>query len=123
MLEFAEWDKDKDYREESPPTCIRYRVEWSLIWKGALRSKVLSTDTEQDVVLKPISFWNDFLSPKLRAACDKKLPSGKDEYLDDAEVVLSVNQSREDDLPLRFDEVESAWSLTSQNRNGRKRRC
>ena len=109
LLQYAEWDKEKDYRDEHPPTCIRYRVEWSLIWKGALRSKVLSTNTEQDVVLRPDSFWNDFLSPKLRAACDKKLPSGKDGYLDDIEIVVSVNQSKEDDLPIRFDEVESAW--------------
>ena len=109
LLEFTEWNKNKDYREESPPTCIRYRVEWSLVWKGALRSKVLSTNTEQDVVLRPDSFWTNVLSPKLKAAHEKRLPTGKDAYLDDVEIVLSVNQSKEDDLPIRFDEVELAW--------------
>jgi hypothetical protein len=48
LLPLAEWDEYNSY-EEDTPSRIRNTIEW----KVAVKNKVISKDTEQDIVLAP----------------------------------------------------------------------
>jgi hypothetical protein len=47
-----EWDDEKTY-DKDPPSCIHYTIEW----KVTLNSKLISKDTEQNLVLAPRFYW------------------------------------------------------------------
>ena len=53
------------------PTLLHYSTEW----KVAVNNKVVSRDTEQDVVLVPIAYWHMILRPKLERLLQKKFGS------------------------------------------------
>jgi hypothetical protein len=48
FLQPEEWDTYNSYDEEVP-TCLHYSLEW----KVSVNNKVISRDTEQDLVLAP----------------------------------------------------------------------
>jgi hypothetical protein len=48
FLPLAEWDEHNSYDEDTP-----IRLRYSIEWKVTTNNKVLSRDTEQDVVLAP----------------------------------------------------------------------
>lgn len=52
VLQLVDWDKDRTY-DEDPPNCLHYSIEWKVTVNG----KVISKDTEQDLVLVPASRW------------------------------------------------------------------
>ena len=55
------------------PTLLHDSTEW----KVAVNNKVVSRDTEQDVVLVPIAYWHMILRPKLERLLQKKFGSNK----------------------------------------------
>jgi hypothetical protein len=60
FLQEAEWDPDKTY-DEHPPTCLHYSIEW----KVKVNDKVISKDTESDLVLAPAYYWEHSLHFRL----------------------------------------------------------
>jgi hypothetical protein len=62
MLQLADWDKEQAY-DGDPPSCIHYSIEW----KVTVNNRVVSKDTEQDVVLAPASYWRKYsrIKPEL----------------------------------------------------------
>jgi hypothetical protein len=55
-----------------------------------VNNKVVSKDTEQDLVLVPASYWQLFLQPKLEKLLRKKLSHNMCVRSDDTKVVVSV---------------------------------
>jgi hypothetical protein len=106
LLHIDEWDDENTYDEE-PPSCIHYSIEWKVILNG----KLISKDTEQNLVLAPIFYWPQFLQPKLEKLLRKKVSSNKRVTPDDTNVVVSVNDRSERDLTKRFDETEIGWPI------------
>src|ERR1700712_1421707 len=56
MLEFVpldEWDEHNSYHEEVP-SCLHYSIEW----KVCVNKRMVSKDTEQDLVLAPTAYWH-----------------------------------------------------------------
>ena len=93
LLHIDEWDGEYTFDEE-PPSCIHYSIEW----KVTLNGKLISKDTEQDLVLAPEFYWPQFLKPKLEKLLRKKVSSNKRVAPDDTNVVVSVNDRSERDL-------------------------
>jgi hypothetical protein len=106
FLQLAEWDENNGYDEEVP-TCLHYSIEW----KVSVNSKVISKDTEQDLVLEPITYWHMVLKPKLDKLLRKKVAQNRLIRCDDTTVVASVTDHSERDLTKRFDDVDINWSV------------
>jgi hypothetical protein len=51
FLKLEEWDEHNAYDEEVP-TCLHYSIKW----KVSVNKKVISRDTEPDVVLEPLAY-------------------------------------------------------------------
>ncbi|KAF1961001.1 hypothetical protein CC80DRAFT_403597, partial [Byssothecium circinans] len=51
FLPLAEWDEYNSY-DEDMPSRLRYSIEWKVV----VNNKMLSKDTEQDVVLAPAAY-------------------------------------------------------------------
>ncbi|KFY47126.1 hypothetical protein V494_00147 [Pseudogymnoascus sp. VKM F-4513 (FW-928)] len=109
LLHIDEWDDENTY-DEVPPNCIHYSIEW----KVTLNGKLISKDTEQNLVLAPIFYWAQFLKPKLEKLLRKKISSNKRVTPDDTNVVVSVTDRSERDLTKRFDETEIGWPVIEQ---------
>lgn len=60
FLPLDEWDEYNSYDEEIPSR-LRYSIEWKVV----LNNKVVSRDTEQDVVLAPGIYWHLCLKTKV----------------------------------------------------------
>ena len=104
LLHRDEWGEDNTY-DEDPPSCIHYSIEW----KVTLNGKLVSKDTEQNLVLAPSFYWPQFLKPKLEKLLCKKISSNRRVAADDTNVVVSVTDRSERDLTRRFDETEIGW--------------
>jgi hypothetical protein len=60
LLGLNDWQEGRAY-DKQPPSCIHYSIEWKI----ALNKRVMSNDTEQNLVLAPGIYWDKFLNPKL----------------------------------------------------------
>lgn len=109
LVQLADWDEGKTY-DEDPPSCIHYSIEW----KVNVNNKVVSKDTEQNVVLAPASFWNVILQTKLEKLLRRKVPRNRCVRSDDANVVVSVTERSERDLTKRFDDNDIDWSIVER---------
>ncbi|KAF3031308.1 hypothetical protein E8E12_000474 [Didymella heteroderae] len=109
LLDLDEWNENETYDEE-PPTCLHYSIEW----KVTLNNKVLSRDTEPDLVLAPRFYWSLFLRDKLEKLLQKKLPPSKRVACEDTNVVVSVTERSKRDLTKRFDEMDVDWFLVER---------
>jgi hypothetical protein len=56
LLQLADWNPNLRY-DESPPTYIRYSIEWKLLLKKGRLLKLIS-DIEQNLILAPGAFWD-----------------------------------------------------------------
>ncbi|CAG5189807.1 uncharacterized protein ALTATR162_LOCUS12088 [Alternaria atra] len=95
LLSLDEWNENETYDEE-PPTCVHYSIEW----KVTLNNKLLSKDTEPDLVLAPRFYWSLFLREKLERLLQKKLPP--------------MTERSKRDLTKRFDEMDVDWFLVER---------
>jgi hypothetical protein len=89
FLPLAEWDEYNSYDEDTPSR-LRYTIEW----KVTVNNKVISKDTEQDIVLAPVVYWRMYLQPKVEKLVAKKLSYGRRVEHDDTSVVASVTITR-----------------------------
>jgi hypothetical protein len=106
LLHIDEWDEEETY-DEDVPSCIHYSIEW----KVTLNNKLISKDTEQNLVLAPTSYWSLILRTKLEKLLCKKLSSNRRVRPDDTNVVVSVTERSQRDLTKRFDEIDIDWSV------------
>jgi len=106
LLHVNDWDEGETY-DERLPSCIHYSIEW----KVTLNNKLISKDTEQNLVLAPTFYWSLFLRPKLEKLLCKKLSLNKRVRPDDTSMVVSVTKRSERDLTKRFDETDIDWSV------------
>jgi hypothetical protein len=67
LLQLTEWDEHNNY-DEDEPSCLHYSIEW----KVSINNRILSKDTEQDLVLVPHAYWHMLLKPKLEKLLRKK---------------------------------------------------
>ncbi|KAF3029167.1 hypothetical protein E8E12_000089, partial [Didymella heteroderae] len=79
-----------------------------------LNNKVLSRDTEPDLVLAPRFYWSLFLRDKLEKLLQKKLPPSKRVACEETNVVVSVTERSQRDLTKRFDEMDIDWCLVER---------
>lgn len=125
FLQLSDWIEHNSY-EENTPTYIHYSVEWQV----TLNNKVISKDTEQDLVLAPTAYWHIILKPKLDMLTQRKLEQNQGARCDDTNVVVCVNHRSQRDLTKRFNEVDIDWSVIERKllawgdllRDGRKLR-
>jgi len=106
LVQIDEWDQYKAYNDD-PPNCIHYTIEW----KVTVNNRMISKDTEQDLVLAPGSYWQVVLEPKLQRLLNKKLPRNKYIRCDDTNIVVSVTGRSERDLVKRFEETDIDWPI------------
>jgi hypothetical protein len=109
FLPVAEWDEYNSY-EEDVPTRLHYSIEWKVV----VNNRMLSKDTEQDIVLAPAAYWRFCLKAKVEKLLGKKLPHGRHVKYDDTSVVASVNDRSERDLTKRFDDMDIEWSVVER---------
>ena len=64
----------------------------------SVNKKVISRDTEQDVVLAPIAYWHESLKPNLDELLRRKGAQNRHIRCDDTTVVVLVNDRSERDL-------------------------
>ena len=115
FCQLSEWDEEKTYNEQ-PPTCLHYSMEWKL----RVNSREVSTETEQDLVLEPASYWRLFLKSKLEEIVLRKIPAKKrDLKSEDIKVVMTVLRQRlESPVTRNFEETNIDWSIVeTQLRN------
>jgi hypothetical protein len=93
LLQWEDWDQEQEYNE-TPARCLHYSIEWRVNVNG----KIISKDTEQDLVLAPAPFWQHFLQPKLDRLLRRKLSPSRCVKCDDTNVVVSVTERAERDL-------------------------
>jgi hypothetical protein len=109
LLTLDEWNENETY-DEDPPTCLHYSIEW----KVTLNNKLVSKDTEPNLVLAPRFYWSLFLREKLDKLLQKKLSPSKRVTCEDTNVVVSVTDRSERDLTKRFDERDVDWFLVEK---------
>ncbi|CZT13844.1 uncharacterized protein RAG0_17336 [Rhynchosporium agropyri] len=109
LLHVDNWEEEEAY-DEPVPSCIHYSIEWTVTFNN----KLISKDTEQNLVLAPIFYWPLFLQPKLEKLLCKKLPSNKRDRPDGTNVVVSVTERSERDLTKRFDETDIDWPVVEK---------
>lgn len=109
MLQLADWDQEKTYDEE-PPCCIHYSIEWKVI----INNKVVSDNTEQDLVLAPASYWQLFLQPNLAEVLRRKASRNRNVRCDDTKVMVSVTGRSERPFKKTFRDTEIDWSVVEK---------
>ena len=106
FCQLTDWDEDKAY-DEDPPSCVHYSIEW----KVTVNNRVVSKDTEPDVVLAPGPYWRLILQPKLERLLGKKLARNRPVKSEDTSVVASVTERSQRDLTKRFDDTDINWAI------------
>lgn len=115
QLDFLEVDNrgNGGANDGHPPNCIRYLVEW----KVTLNSRVLKKDTEQDLVLRPGSYWQQITKDAENSLC-RKTKREQRVRPDDTEVVVSVNDRSQRDLTKSFEKTNVDWTTIERQTLG-----
>lgn len=69
FVQLFDWDERNSYDEETPT-----RIHYSIEWKVTLANRVVSKDTEQDLVLVPTAYWHMILKPKFENFSEGNYP-------------------------------------------------
>lgn len=105
LLGLDEWDPDQVYDEISR-SCIHYSIEWKL----ALNKRVVTSDTEQNLVLTPSAYWETVLKPKLERVAGQKFSGKQRVRPDDTAITVAINEHSEHNLTKRFEKTNVDWS-------------
>lgn len=110
LLQLEEWEDGHIYNE-SPPTSIHYAVEWKVTHseKNKRNKKVVSRDTEQDVVLAPAAYWTQILQSKVKRVLRKKIGLDGKPRAEETIVTVSVNDRTERKLTKHFEGLNVEW--------------
>jgi hypothetical protein len=95
FLDEAEWDGRVDDEH-----ALHYLIEW----KVTLNNRVLAKDTEQDLVLKPSSYWEE-IKQKAENVLHRKISRSRRVRSDDTTIVVSVKDRSQRDLTKRFEKT------------------
>ncbi|CAG8292976.1 unnamed protein product [Penicillium salamii] len=76
--------------------------------------KVLSRDTEEDVVLTPSAYWPRTLKGKLERLLEGKISRKGRVRSDDTSIAVSVNDRSQRDLIKRFDHLDIDWTAVEK---------
>lgn len=79
-----------------------------------MNNRMVSKDTEQDVVLAPATYWRLFLQSKLEKLLGKKLAKNRPVKSEDTTVVVSVTERSQRDLTKRFDDTDIDWTIVER---------
>ena len=109
LLQLSEWDNHM-LSDELPESCIQYTIEWKVM----VNKKVLSRDTEEDIVLTPSAYWSMTLKGKLERLLDGKIPRKGRVRSDDTSIAVSVNDRSQRDLMKRFDHLDIDWTAVEK---------
>ena len=90
------------------------RLHYSIEWKVVVNNKVVTKDTEQDLILIPIAYWYMVLQPKLEKLLRRKLTQNRQVRCDDINIVVSVSGRTERGLVKRFDNLSIDWSIVAK---------
>ena len=80
----------------------------------SVNNKVISRDTEQDLVLAPTVYWHLCLKPKLNKVLRGKVAQNRYVRCDDTTVIASVAHRSERDFTKRFDNIDIDWSVVEK---------
>jgi hypothetical protein len=111
-LEFcplSDWDEGNLY-DEDPPSYIHYSIEWKI----TVNNRMVSKDTEPDVVLAPAAYLQLILKLKLEKLLCKKLAKNRPIKSEDTNVVVSVTERSQRDLAKRFDDTDIDWGVVER---------
>lgn len=72
---------------------------------------MISKNTEQDLVLKPMAYWCEILKPKLDQLLQRKVAQNRHIRCEDTTVVASVNYRTEPDVTNQFENLNIDWSM------------
>ncbi|TIC89601.1 hypothetical protein CH35J_012538 [Colletotrichum higginsianum] len=97
---------DEEHNDPQP-THVSYSVEWKL----TANNRMITKDSEQNILVPPDVLWRTRLRAKLKDVLDRKLPSTKTFEAVDTDVVVSVTDRSHRDLVKRFDELDVDWSM------------
>jgi hypothetical protein len=79
-----------------------------------VNNRVVSKDTEQDVVLAPAAYWRVVFQPKLEKMLSRKLARNRPVRSEDTSIVISVTERSQRDLAKRFDDTNVDWSVVER---------
>jgi hypothetical protein len=110
LLQLEEWEDGHLYNE-NPLSSIHYAVEWKVTHseKNKRNKKVVSRDTEQDVVLAPTAYWTQILQPKVKRVLRKKVGLEGRLRPEETVVIVSVNNRAERKLTKQFEGLNVEW--------------
>ena len=100
LCQLTDWDEEKAY-DEDPPTCIHYSIEWRV----TVNKRMVSLDTEQDVVLAPALSWRLLLYHKLEMVLTRKIAKNRPIKSEDTNIVISVTERSQRNLIKRFNDT------------------